>query len=299
MSSSSKDVALPQPAQQQSIYKETLALLRPCLKYLLLFVPFIILLQVSLPSGAGAPETSPLRAMCMKQADPKACIKEHLVEILNERRAEREANKSIVVNVLGRVLVTLLLFSVIAYLFSTLALQRVTEKKLGFSLEAYGLYLGRVLLKYVRPLLWLALPIVGWFMYARSILRSTLVAPLSLLDDEAVFKSSWRLTENNAWRLFGVSIAVSLTVMGVLLPASVFVSFFMNLGGAADGDAAGRLLRGSPFASLNFLYMPFAQLIDLLYTIAAYRVLVREKGSLAPDACSAAASGAGETSDSF
>jgi hypothetical protein len=93
----------------------------------------------------------------------------------------------------------------------------------NYSVGGYFYWLGKVLLKWLR-FLWVLIPILGFFIYMRSILRYQLVCPLAALRHGSELKTSWNLTKCNWWRIFGNAF-----VLGLLLAVIIAGLFVISL----------------------------------------------------------------------
>jgi len=148
-------------------------------------------------------------------------------------------------------------------------------------LSASGFFhwFGRILWKYIRPVLWNLIPFVGPFFYIRSIVRYEVVTPLAILGRGPELPTSWNLTEGNWWRIFlnriGLILVMAILVWGVFLIPIVIT------GMTAQGDFKASL----PHAVMSLaqgVWYSMALVVASVYTCTVYRVLLKERRAASP-----------------
>jgi hypothetical protein len=167
-----------------------------------------------------------------------------------------------------------------AYGFATLYLQHaVKNNPPAFSANNFFFWLGKILLKYLRPMPWLLLsPLfgIGLIFYYRSIFRRAIVTPLAILRQEPVLQRSWDLTKDNVWRIiwgyFVLNLVIMLIVLGVaLIPAVVWVI-------ATHGDRQSIFYIGG-HALFRGVSTGTTTMANAIFSCTVYRVLLREQSA--------------------
>jgi len=214
-----------------SIFKETWAVIKKHFD-LLLFAA----LGVAILYG-GLYELSPIKLkdlsmpiseMCDEQMETEACKAAHREEIRQEAEAVIKKGKEN-----APVLFLLFLGWVVSifvgyYYLSMTYLKRVLTDVPRMSEVHFWRYARLILWKYIRPLCWNIIPLLGQFMYVRSLLKYELVGYLTLMGHPEPLKESWNRTEGNLWRIYGVQFAWGIIFSLVCLPVLIMEAFIVD-----------------------------------------------------------------------
>ncbi len=172
------------------------------------------------------------------------------------------------------VLGTLVLEAVAFYIMTVMQMRfAFPATTIEYSVRNFFYWFGKVLWKYIRPVLWVLLPIIGMFFYLRSTIHYTLVGPLAILRKGDELKTSWAMAEGNWWRIFGNEFAVILCLMLIVICVSL-VPGVLVLAGGTESKAA-QIFMGiwqGAFVSLGVI-------TSTTYATVAYRVLLVENQS--------------------
>jgi hypothetical protein len=176
----------------------------------------------------------------------------------------------------------LLVYMLFAFLIHSITFYFVTvgylrfsgiRPQLTYSRESFFHWLGQVVWKYSRPSLWLLLPFIGVFFYIRSTIYYAVVSPLAILGRGNELPTSWKMTQNNWWRIFlnqvGINIVMGLCVWLVALVPMIAVLIIVY------GKTHAPLYVG--FVSIvQGLALGIGMAATAIYTCTVYRVLTEE-----------------------
>lgn len=187
--------------------------------------------------------------------------------------------KNVMLPFLSYYLVSWLGYLVAWYVFTVQFLRTLTTKAPACSVGGFFQWLGPMIWKYIRPILWILLPIIGIFFYTRSVVRYTLVSPLVILGRTPSLKKSWDLTQGNWWRIF-----FSQMVLGFGVTLAIFAFFFIPalvLGLTTHGDT-----RSPVYLVVDSAVSGIAASLIIwtgaVFSCVAYRVLLQERRPIAP-----------------
>lgn len=187
--------------------------------------------------------------------------------------------KNVMLPLLSYYIVSWLGYLVAWYVFTVQFLRTLTTKAPVCSVGGFFQWLGPMIWKFIRPILWILLPIIGIFFYLRSIVRYTLVSPLVIFGRTPALKKSWELTQGNWWRIFFSQMVL---VFGVTL--AIFAFFFIPalvLGITTHGD-----MRSPVYLVVDSAVSGIAASLvtwtGAVFSCVAYRILLQERRPVAP-----------------
>jgi hypothetical protein len=131
-------------------------------------------------------------------------------------------------------------------------------------------WLRKILWKYIRPILWMLLPLIGPIFWLRSVYRSFVVSPLALMQEGDELKNSWDLTKGKVWRIIGNywGFGICLAVL-VWLPLGILLGVIYVLGGKSASYQI--------FSSLiSAISIAFGAYCGSIFSCVAYRILKDE-----------------------
>lgn len=261
-------IALKQTGKSLSIVKESLLAIKARVDvFLIAMLLFGALSGIFYQLSPIKDYSIPTFEMCSEQADVEACQQAHQAEILNETM---ELGQEIIDNAVPLILLFtggVLAAAVAFYFMSVFYLRKELASVPNYSVSGFRYWVSKLSWKYTRPMLWLFLPVIGWVMYYRSMLRYELVGYLALMGHDEPLNASWDITENNVWRIFGSQI-----VLGLLYGFIIVVCFFAGIA-VLGGDFLEKGLSG---VLLNGVMMGGSYMLTIFISFATFSVLTEE-----------------------
>jgi hypothetical protein len=194
-----------------------------------------------------------------------------------------EYEKPPVLATLGYLMINILLHVGSVYAFTMTYLRFAMRKNQPeYDVGGFFYWLGKILWKYIRPLLWVLLPIVGFFFYVRSLIRSAAVSPLAILQRGPELEASWEMTEGHAWRIFWNQICLDVflgfTIFLILIIPGIILGIIVGMhGGSSMLDNFGTPAFRIAIGLVSGMTSSFMLLANSVFSCTVYRVLLQER----------------------
>lgn len=266
-------------AKRVSLFRETIAVVKATVSewwpWVLVFGLFFAALQIGLAQISAQGPLAEFMQQHPEMRDNEDYFKAH-PEIM------KQYNDLVIVSMprlIGGFSIYLILavalYGSAIYMFAVIMMNKLWPSlRLNYSVGAFVYWFKKMVWKYLRPILWCLLPIIGMFFYMRSLVKYVAVSPLALLQKGDELKTSWQLTNNNWWRIFGNQCLLSLAIF---LVAFVFglvitlVALVITMGHKTPAF-------NDVVAFAQGMSMAFGSALAAAFACVVYKVLSEEAG---------------------
>jgi len=252
--------------------KETWTALVPAFVALSVVLAF---LSIAMPQISKV--SLPITDKCRIEDNFQGCFDEHKEEIKIEKTEALKIFLKELIPFAACYMAMLIATFMYFYYVSIAYMKQEMEYPPEISFRGFRHYTGCVIWKYLHPVFWNVIPVLGQIMYVRSLIRYELVGPFALMEKGDELKASWEMTEGKALRIFGASVSLIFLYTIPLMLLSFMVAIATAV---AIGITAGR---EGQYGFLHFLLAIItAGFQTLLYTVralmpfAVYRVIIEE-----------------------